>query len=189
MKIYTKKGDNGTTSLIGGTRVEKDDPRVEAYGTIDELMAFTAFLRDGIDAVDAVDSTGPLAPHSNDLLRVLDRLMRITSHLAAEEGNGKNLPSFGAEDTEWLEKRIDEISAGLLPVGAFTLPGGHQLISKCHIARTVCRRAERRIAAMQKQWQVPENIAGFVNRLSDYFYILGRVVAKELNVKDIEWRF
>lgn len=181
MKVYTKTGDKGTTSLVGGTRVAKDDPRLEAYGTVDELMAQTAYLRDSM----ARESQG--LPQCKDLLEVLDHLMRAASHLAAEETATKYLPEFGPGQVEFLEKRIDEIQTTLPVITRFTLPGGHPIVSLCHICRTVCRRCERRIVAMSHEYAVNEYVRKYINRLSDYFYVLGRKIGAEFNVKEIYW--
>ena len=181
MKVYTKTGDKGTTSLVGGSRVAKDHPRLEAYGTIDELMAQTAYLRDNMTDEN---KTGK---YKADLLTVLDHLMRAASHLAAEETATKYLPEFGNVQVEFLEKSIDDIQATLLPITKFTLPGGHPLVSLCHICRTVCRRSERAITALARQYAVKDEISQYVNRLSDYFYVLGRKLSEEFNVKEIYW--
>jgi cob(I)alamin adenosyltransferase len=127
MKIYTKKGDTGTTSLVGGQRVGKDDLRVVAYGTVDELSAFTALLRDAMGA--------QMEGHRADLLRILGVLMSVESSLAGVAGM--------AMPVAWLEGRIDALHEKLTPLTHFTLPGGHPLVSQAHVCRTVCRRAER----------------------------------------------
>lgn len=169
MKIYTKRGDDGTTSLIGGERVPKDDPRVEAYGTVDELSAFTALLRDSLP-VDFADLRG-------ELLRVLNTLMAVEASLAG----GRPIADG---ETQWLEERIDAFA--LAPLKNFTLPGGHPTVSQAHICRTVCRRAERRAITAQ----CPDTAAqAYLNRLSDYFYSLGRALADRLGVEELVWNF
>lgn len=182
MKIYTKGGDNGMTSLVGGIRVAKDHPRIEAYGTVDELMAWVAYLRDNMQG-------GEFEAYRADLLTVLDRLMRITAVLATEEGEEKYVPEFKDEYTLLLENRIDEIVPVLPVIDKFTLPGGHPLISLCHIVRTVSRRAERNICTMGKSCHVPDTVRGYMNRLSDYFYVLGRKLSSDLNIEELLWDY
>lgn len=184
MKVYTKTGDRGTTSLVGGKRVCKDNIRIEAYGTVDELMSHIAHLRDNMYGGE-VEWEACRA----DLLTVLDHLMRMSSHLAAEGEVSKRLPVFTGEYISFLESRIDDMESTFPPVDKFTLPGGHPLISLCHIARTVCRRSEIRICALDAQCAVDENIMGYINRLSDYLYVLGRKLAYELNVKELLWEY
>ncbi len=182
MKIYTKTGDQGTTSLVGGKRVPKDHPRLEAYGTVDELMAHTASLRDSLPAGEAFE------PYRADLLQVLDHLMRLSSHLAAEEAGCKTLPELGAPQVRFLEEAIDRTGAELPAVQCFTLPGGEPRVSMAHIARTICRRAERRIVTLGGECPVEDAVREYINRLSDYFYVLGRKLAQELNAKEILWK-
>ena len=139
MKIYTKTGDRGTTSLVGGQRVPKNHPRLEAYGTIDELMAQTALLRDNLP------DTETMKPYRDDLLRILDHLMRAASYLATEGDAPKYLPPLGDDQVGFLENRIDAMQATLRPIAAFTLPGGHPVVSLSHVCRTVCRRCRGRL--------------------------------------------
>lgn len=183
MKVYTGKGDHGTTSLVGGARVAKDHPRIEAYGTVDELMAWVAYLRDNMHGQTEFDV------YRDDLLAVLDHLMRMTAVLAAEEEATKYVPEFSAGYAVFLEKRIDDIEPTLPKIDRFTLPGGHPLISLCHIVRTVSRRAERNICTMDREYAVPEAVRKYINRLSDYFYVLGRKLTDELNVKELLWDY
>ena len=187
MKVYTKTGDDGTTSLIGGERVPKTDLRIEAYGSVDELMAQCAFLRDSI--ITATDQGRKIAEcHADTLLTILDRLMRAASFLAlSSETTIKSMPAFGADDVEWLEQKIDEMQATVPPIRNFTLPGGDPLISMCHICRTVARRTERAALRAAEQHPVDNDVLKYLNRLSDYFYLLGRKLSNELNVKEILW--
>lgn len=182
MKIYTKTGDRGTTLLIGGRRVSKSHPRIEAYGTVDELMAQIAYLRDHLSPEEE-----SLTGFRQDLLHILDDLMRIASHLAAEENATKQLPAFGEPQVEFLEKRIDAIQASLTPITHFTLPGGHPAVSLANVARTVCRRCERRIVEMSETCKVNPSVSEYINRLSDYLYVLGRKLTDEFHVKEILW--
>ncbi len=165
MRVYTKKGDSGTTSLVGGERVVKDDLRVEAYGTVDELGAFTALLREELTQVDLRD----------DLLQILKDLMAVGGSLAG----GAAMPEAG---TTWLERRIDELDEKLPPLTRFTIPGGSRSIALAHVCRTVCRRAER--CAVRAKTSDAAATA-YLNRLSDYFYILGRTLTARLGVEEL----
>ena len=178
MKIYTKTGDKGQTALIGGKRVAKNHPRIEAYGTIDELMAHTALLMDML--ADERDK--------DFLLWILDRLMTASSALATESDATKNIPKLTTTDVIRIEQSIDEIESVLEPMASFILPGGHVAVSQCHVARTVCRRAERIIVGLMADgYEVPEEISVFINRLSDFFFVLSRKIAKEMNISIKKW--
>lgn len=178
MKIYTKTGDKGSTSLIGGARVPKYHPRIEAYGTVDELMAFVSLLRD--QEIDAY--------WKDVLLEVLDRLMSCASILAADCTDCKvKIPQIPYSDIEFLETQIDKIDQALEPLSSFILPGGHQAVSLCHVARTVCRRAERITIQLSESTPVPENLIKYLNRLSDFLFMLSRKLAKELKISQINW--
>ncbi len=178
MKVYTKTGDKGQTALVGGKRVAKNHPRINAYGTVDELMAHTALL------MDMLEDT-----HDKDfLLWTLDRLMTASSLLAAEGDIFKKLPELVAGDIARVEERIDEMESGLERLDSFILPGGHPAVSQSHVARTVCRRAERSIVDLEAGgYHVPVKVAAFVNRLSDYFFVLSRKIAKDFNVVPKKW--
>ncbi|MEA3443800.1 MAG: cob(I)yrinic acid a,c-diamide adenosyltransferase [Bacteroidota bacterium] len=178
MKIYTKTGDTGTTSLIGGTRVSKSHERIEAYGTIDELMAWTALVRDQISDEKIKDS----------LFEILDRLMTASSLLASDspESNIK-LPKLIPVDIQYLENEIDRMEKGLPKLRSFTLPGGHILVSQCHIARTVCRRSERITILLSEKFVVNVIIPQYLNRLSDYFFMLSRRLSSDLQLDEIKW--
>ncbi len=184
MKIYTKTGDRGTTQLIGGRRVSKNHPRIEAYGTVDELMAQVAYLRDNLPT-----DKEEINEFHQDLLRILDDLMRLSSYLAAEDSAAKKLPAFDASHVQFLEGRIDAIQATLVPITRFTLPGGHPLVSLANIARTVCRRCERRIIDLQESCEINPYVGEYINRLSDYFYVAGRKFTDEFHVKEILWEY
>ena len=178
MKVYTKTGDKGQTALIGGKRVAKNHPRIEAYGSVDELMAHTALLMDIL-----TDSTD-----KDFLLWILDRLMTASSVLAAEGDVTKKIPQISTADTVRIEHRIDEIEGGLEPVDSFILPGGHPAVSQCHVVRTVCRRVERKIVGLADDgYDVPTEVTEFVNRLSDYFFVLSRKITKDLNISIKKW--
>ena len=178
MKIYTKTGDKGETSLIGGSRISKTHPQIEAYGTIDELMAYVALLRDMEIGVNIKD----------DLLIILDRLMTSASMLARGPGTERIiLPELDDQDIIFLEKGIDEMENDLPPLNSFILPGGHIFVSYCHIARTVCRRAERNLLRVEAQVPGRDIIEKFLNRLSDYLFILSRKIARDLNAGQVKW--
>lgn len=180
MKIYTKTGDKGTTSLIGGARVPKYHPRIEAYGTIDELMAFVSLLR---EQIDLDEKTKVL------LVDVLDRLMSCASILAADCTDCRvKIPQIIPSDFEMLEKAIDEMETQLKPLSSFVLPGGHQIVSLCHVARTICRRAERLAIKLAEETPVQENLIIYLNRLSDFLFVLARFEAKNLGVDQIIWK-
>lgn len=179
MKIYTKTGDTGKTALIGGMRVLKADPRIEAYGTIDELIAFTGLLRDGLVNPDI----------KSILLKVQDRLMVIASLLAAQdEASARALPQLKEQDVVVLEKEIDRMEEHLEPLRSFVIPGGHPLVSHCHICRTICRRAERRVIILPGTLSSFALIIKYLNRLSDFLFVLSRLISKELQVEEIPWK-
>jgi cob(I)alamin adenosyltransferase len=178
MKIYTKTGDTGTTSLIGGKRVPKYDIRIEAYGTVDELISWIGLIRD-----QEIDEG-----IQNSLTSIQDRLMTCASILAADcEDCLVKLPSLSEDDVVVLEKLIDKMETELKPLNSFILPGGHTIVSWCHIARNVCRRAERNILKLSVDFFVEENVIKYINRLSDYLFVLSRKLGKDLNAVEIPW--
>lgn len=180
MNIYTKGGDKGTTCLIGGERVTKYDARVEAYGTIDELSAQIGMLR------DMLTETG-INEFDDDLISILGRLMNIESLMAIGQGGEGKVKDILAADIEYLEMRIDEISATLPPIENFTIPGGHIAVSQAHICRTVCRRAERQAYRAACEYEISRNSLVYLNRLSDYLYVLGRRLALLLGTDETLW--
>ncbi len=182
MKVYTKGGDEGTTSLIGGVRVAKIDSRVEAYGTVDELTAFIALLGDKL-----CQNRDMCGRYIGDLNKINSMLMTVESHLASDETTAKKLPEISDEAIEYLENRIDEMQEGLKPLDKFTIPGGDVRLSLCHVCRTVCRRAERRAIAAKYEYPITPNVLVYLNRLSDYLYVLGRVLTAEFNIEEILW--
>ncbi len=179
MKIYTKTGDKGSTSLVGGTRVPKTELRIEAYGTVDELNSYIGLVRD--QQVNEL---------RKDILKeIQDRLFTIGSILASEpEQTKKRIPDLLESDIELLEKEMDRMDTFLEPMRYFILPGGHQSISFAHLARTVCRRAERVVLKLSEESEVNELIIKYLNRLSDYIFVLCRIMAKELEVEEIAWK-
>jgi cob(I)alamin adenosyltransferase len=179
MKIYTKTGDKGTTALFGGKRVSKADLRIETYGTIDELNSYIGLVRD--QEVNA--------KRKNILVEIQDRLFTIGSILATEPGNTKvKVPSLVESDITVLEKEIDAMDAQLPPMKSFVLPGGHQSVSFCHVARTVCRRGERLVIALDAQEKVDQMIIQYMNRLSDYLFMLSRKMTAELGAEETPWK-
>lgn len=179
MKIYTKTGDKGTTALFGGKRVSKADLRIDTYGTVDELNSYVGLVRD--QPVNQI--------RKNILIEIQDRLFTIGSILATEPGNTKvKIPSLVAEDVTLLEKEIDLMDTALPPMKSFVLPGGHQSVSFCHIARTVCRRAERLTIALNEAEPVDELVIQYLNRLSDYLFMLSRKMSAELKAEEMPWK-
>jgi len=179
LKIYTKTGDKGLTSLIGGTRLLKHHIRIEAYGTVDELNSHIGLLRDVISD-----------PTNNGLLiAIQDRLFTIGSHLAADPVKNKmQLPPIFEEDILTLEKAIDKIDEVVPEMKSFVLPGGHVYVSYCHIARCVCRRAERAVLRLAENEPVEEIHSKYLNRLSDYLFMLSRWLTTELSAVEIPWK-
>ena len=179
MKIYTKTGDKGETSLIGGTRVPKHHIRIETYGTVDELNSVIGMIRDVI-----VDEN-----EKNILKEVQDRLFTIGSNLAADPVKSKmKLPDLHDSDVELLEKEIDRMNELLPELRSFILPGGHSDASWCHIARCVCRRAERLVSHLSQEDEVSEKILIYLNRLSDYLFVLARKVLQDNGSPEIAWK-
>lgn len=179
MKIYTKVGDKGQTSLFGGTKVKKNHYRIEAYGTVDELNAYIGLLRDVDDEVH----------RKNFLMSIQNLLFSIGSMLAAENEKAKShVPKVEERDIEMLEKEMDRMDELLEPMRNFILPGGHQKVSFCHIARTICRRAERMVIQMDEKEKVDPLIIKFLNRLSDYLFVLARTITKELKLNETPWK-
>ncbi len=178
MKIYTKTGDKGTTSLLGGARVSKAHIRIEAYGTVDELNSYIGLIRD-----QDVNSG------RRDLLKeIQDRLFTLGAELAKEPGKDKVVkPDLHETDIELLEKSIDEMNDELEPLRSFVLPGGHQSVSFCHIARCVCRRAERITIALNDSEPVDELTIKYLNRLSDFLFTLSRKMSSELQAEEVKW--
>lgn len=181
MKVYTKQGDGGLTTLVGGERVFKTDERVEAYGTVDELSAFTAMLADRLREDPA--SAGTVL----ELERLLSQMMTVEALLAVGEGGEEKVAPLTPESVAWVEERIDAMQQQLEPITKFTIPGGHPAVSACHICRTVCRRAERAALRADHVHEVPPTVLAWLNRLSDYFYVLGRTLTVRYDVAETQW--
>jgi len=185
MKIYTKTGDKGKTSLFGGRKVPKHHIRIESYGTVDELNSHLGLVRDqNIDA------------HSKDILVIIqNKLFTVGAILATDPEkamlkSGKerlNIPKISNEDIELLEKEMDQMNEALPPMTHFILPGGNQTVSFCHIARCVCRRAERLAAALNDLEPFQPETLMYLNRLSDYLFVLARKLSKDLQADEVKW--
>lgn len=180
MKVYTKGGDKGRTSLIGGERVVKYDLRVEAYGTVDELTAFTALLADKLMGEE-------FATEVEQLRRIESQLMTVAALLATGEGGKDKVASIKPEAVEELEHQIDAMQEALPAITKFTIPGGDERASLCHVCRTVCRRAERASLRAAAEFELDSSAMIYLNRLSDYFYLLGRTVVERAKVEEILW--
>ncbi|RPD98660.1 cob(I)yrinic acid a,c-diamide adenosyltransferase [Aureibaculum marinum] len=185
MNIYTKTGDKGQTSLFGGTRVPKYHLRIEAYGTIDELNSYVGLLKD-----QKIDKST-----ADTLLKIQNELFTIGAMLATPRDketlkNGKarlNIPKISKEEVDYLEQEIDTMQETLPPMTNFVLPGGHQTVSFCHIARCVCRRAERLTVNLNENETINELILTYLNRLSDYLFVLARKLTYDNEIKEIPW--
>ena len=179
MKIYTKAGDQGKTSLIGGTRVPKSHIRIETYGTVDELNSFIGLLNDLV--VDTKINA--------DLKEIQDRLFTVGSSLACdpEKESALKIPDLKEEDIAGLELAMDAMNEVLAPMKSFIIPGGHQAISTAHIARCVCRRAERAMVHLNETEEVRPELIKYLNRLSDYLFILARYISKISGEKEEYW--
>lgn len=179
MKIYTKKGDKGKTSLLSGKIVPKHHIRIDAYGTIDELVSYCGLLRDSINN----------KYYENLFVDIQDRLMTIASVLSAENhANNLQLPQLKEDDIITLEKEIDKIEEQLPPLSSFIIPGGNTVVSFCHITRTISRRAERIVTKLSEECEVNSLILKYLNRLSDFLFVLSRLISRDLNAKEISWK-
>jgi cob(I)alamin adenosyltransferase len=178
MKIYTKTGDKGFTSLIGGTRVAKHHLRIESYGTVDELNSYIGLIRDQ-----------DIAGHDKEILKqIQDRLFTIGSSLAADPERSKMvIPDLHMADVELLEQEIDTMNEQLPELRHFILPGGNNTISFCHIARCICRRAERITVHLAEESTVDEKVNIYLNRLSDYLFTLARKIGNERKIPENQW--
>ncbi|WP_139919994.1 cob(I)yrinic acid a,c-diamide adenosyltransferase [Hymenobacter sp. DG01] len=178
MKIYTKTGDQGLTSLIGGTRVPKSSLRIDCYGTVDELNSYVGLVRDQ----DVNASRRGL------LKEIQDRLFTIGASLASDpEKSRMKIPDLQAEDITLLEREMDRMNEGLPELRVFVLPGGHQSVSFAHVARCVCRRAERLVIQLREDSFVADLVIMYLNRLSDFLFVLSRQMAHELNAEEVKW--
>ena len=175
MRIYTRTGDNGKTSLLSGKRVDKYNKRIIAYGTIDELNSFMGVVRD-YSPKDFKD----------EIFLIQNKLMIIASQLSNDK-NYDHIPNINKKDTEFLENAIDRMTDKLNPLENFIIPGGNKLISFTHVARCVCRRAEINITILKEREDLNKEILLFINRLSDYLFTLARIFSKTLKIKELKW--
>lgn len=180
IKLYTKTGDKGQTSLLGGRKISKADLRIEAYGTVDELNSFVGLLR---------DQKGIEKELPDQLHWIQERLFTLGSILAADGGfKGFELPQISVNDTSKLEGWIDQFDLEVPPLANFILPGGTPSVSMSHVCRTICRRLERSVIALSETTEISPFIFQFLNRLSDYFFIFARVLSVRLKVEEILWK-
>lgn len=178
MKIYTKTGDKGETSLVTGTRVKKYHPRIESYGTVDELNSFLGLLRSHKVGEEV----------QNDLIWIQNKLFSIAANLSMDDKKiSFKIPQVEEEHIHFLEKGIDKMNEELPALSDFILPGGSLAVGVCHVARTVCRRAERLIILLAEENEVDEKVIRFINRLSDYLFVLARKLTKDFNVEEAAW--
>ena len=179
MKIYTKKGDKGKTQLLGGSMVDKNHIKLECYGTIDELNSFIGSIYD-----QEINTF-----HKETLLTIQNKLFNLGSIISFDgKKDSIKLPNITTQNIKMLEKAIDNMQEGLPMLRNFILPSGHPTASKCHIARTVCRRAERNLVALSLEEKINKLHIQYLNRLSDYLFVLARAILKENNVKEITWQ-
>jgi len=177
-KIYTKTGDKGETSLFGGKRLPKSHIRIDAYGTVDELNSFIGVVRDS-----------QKDEHTRKILKeIQDRLFTIGANLASDPSKEMSTPDIKESDIELLEKEMDKMDEVLPALKNFVLPGGHTSVSMCHVARCVCRRAERIVVALNEMQAVEEILIRYLNRLSDYLFVLSRKIALDLNAEEVAWK-
>lgn len=176
-KIYTKTGDDGTTGLFGGARLSKDHMRIEAYGTVDELNAVIGWVGAACSQPDVAEA----------LQGIQSRLFTAGAVLATDPDKALQTPDLLEEDINWLENEIDRMDEVLPQLRHFILPGGSPAVAAAHMARTVCRRAERRCVALSRHAAVPEILIRYLNRLSDYFFVLARWIGHQEGTKEIKW--
>ncbi|WP_340112361.1 cob(I)yrinic acid a,c-diamide adenosyltransferase [Maribellus mangrovi] len=181
IKIYTKTGDDGTTGLVGGSRVKKYDLRLEAYGTVDELNAAIGLLR-SFDVEEDIKDI---------LIRIQNKLFNIGSRLASDEKGEEFTANLAikTEDIDFLENAIDQFEKELPELKNFILPGGDLLVAQCHVARTICRRAERRIVEFAENEKVQAELIKYINRLSDFLFVLARISGLRRSVDETRWEY
>lgn len=186
MKIYTKTGDEGKTSLFGGTRVKKNNLRINAYGTVDELNSYIGLIRDQLEDKNLIQ----------ELIRIQSKLFTLGAMLATPPDKEKlkngsdrlKIQKIEEQEIGFLETKMDLMNESLEAMTHFILPGGHSVVSFCHIARCVCRRAERIVVELADKEAVDQHILIYLNRLSDYLFVLARKLSKDYKVKEIPWK-
>ncbi|MCC6726005.1 MAG: cob(I)yrinic acid a,c-diamide adenosyltransferase [Saprospiraceae bacterium] len=177
-KIYTKTGDEGQTALFGGKRLSKSHLRIECYGTVDELNSFLGLVRDGSQD-----------KHVRDLLfEIQNRLFDLGANLATDPDKPMTVPSLHEKDIQLLENEIDAMEASLPALKNFILPGGHTVVSTCHVARCVCRRAERLVVALNETEPVTSDVLKYLNRLSDFLFVLARKLGEQVGAEEVIWK-
>ena len=179
-EVYTKAGDQGTTSLIGGTMVPKHHQRLDAYGTVDELNAYIGLVR-----------AWPTDQQTNEtLVQIQKQLFMIGAYLATDDNVSDLRTKLNCEEKEieYLEKEMDRMESSLPPLKHFVLPGGHQAVAYCHIARTISRRTERKISRMAEETEISPWVMRYINRLSDYFFVLARHSSNYFGIDEIPWK-
>lgn len=178
--VYTKTGDKGTTALIGGTRVKKHNSRLNAYGTVDELNSFTGMIRSyNIDT------------HTEEtIIAIQNELFVIGAYLATDSSVSdlRNKLNCDEQKIEYLELEMDQMESNLPPLSNFVLPGGHPVVAYCHICRTICRRTERIVSELSEEMEINSWVLRYLNRLSDYFFVLSRYMTNFYQVKEIPWQ-
>jgi len=185
MKIYTKTGDKGTTALYGGKRVSKNHIRIESYGTVDELNSYIGLIR---DQKNDQETTETLIKIQNELFTLGAMLATPADHEVKKNGKERlNIPKIDDSAITFLENKIDEMNTELPPMTHFILPGGHTTVSYCHISRCVCRRAERLCVTLNEQENINNDIIIYLNRLSDFLFVLARKLSKNLAVEEVKW--
>lgn len=186
-RVYTKKGDAGKTALVGGQRVDKSNPRIAAYGTVDELNAFVGAARQSL--LEAATAHDDLASLADTLLRVQHELFNLGSILATlPEDQHPKQPRIAASDVAELERDMDERNEALAPLRSFVLPGGHRVNTDLHVARTVCRRAERACVSLAATEQIDPEAIAYLNRLSDAFFVWSRWASARIGADEILWQ-
>ncbi len=185
MKIYTKTGDKGTTALYGGTRVKKYDLRIESYGTVDELNSYVGLIKD--QDID-INTKNVLLKIQNELFTLGAMLATPTEKETLKSGKERlNIPKIDSNSVNFLEQEIDKMDSELPQMTHFILPGGHQSVSFCHVARCVCRRAERLCVELKDSEDINIDILIYLNRLSDYLFMLARKLTIDLSIEEIKW--
>lgn len=186
IKVYTRRGDSGKTDLVGGVRISKADLRLEAYGTVDELSAHLGLLA----AMMADAEDGTMTALREEIIHIQDNLFNVCTHLATDQSQTPLYPSAHLPEnaTEELEKAIDTMKGQLPEAQGFVLPGGTVIAAQAHVCRTVCRRAERHITALAETTTVGSEITQYVNRLSDYLFILAKIINFNMGHSEIIWK-
>jgi cob(I)alamin adenosyltransferase len=182
MKIYTRTGDQGYTSLLGGERVPKNHPRLMVIGSLDELNSYIGWLRDDLTFSPSIEKI------QTSLLEVQNYIFNIGSTLAAEDSKLITVKIPNQDAIEKLEKLMDDLDKFLPDLRNFILPGGHPIVSKCHVTRAICRRVEREIFSLSLEFKFPIEIITYINRLSDFLFVLARFVGFQLKVEEIKWK-